>query len=432
MQMSTQNRDALIALDDDPTGAQTMSGVTIALRTDEATVAEAAAVGRPVHIITNSRALGPEGAKSVTGEAARAAHRAAPRSPLVLRGDSTLRGHLKPEYDALREVLWPTKTPPLLLVPALPGAGRVTRNGDHLLRRAGTETPLDQTEYSRDPHFGYRSSKLLEWAAERSDGFFDAAHGVQVSLDDLRGSGASIIVAGLEDLAERVQPAVLAPDAVSNDDLELIADGYRQARRAGADVAVRCGPAFAGALSGSTATAQEPIPTSRKGVLLVCGSYVAQTTAQLERLSERSDNAVFEVNPAELVDRQLRRSVIRDTVELARRGLAAEGVAVIATTRSVVDLGGIDQAALVTDALAVMAGELRGDYDLLVTKGGITSATVIRDGLGSAIATVTGPVAAGVARWDVPTADGDLSVLVVPGNVGDHDLLYDLVEASRE
>jgi len=94
---------ALVALDDDPTGVQAMEDVSVALAWD----AEAVAIGgetgsRALHIVTNSRALDSDGARRVTTEAAAAVSSAWPSTPVILRGDSTLRAHLLPEYDALR------------------------------------------------------------------------------------------------------------------------------------------------------------------------------------------------------------------------------------------------------------------------------------------------------------------------------------------
>ena len=62
----------------------------------------------------------------------------------------------------------------------------------------------------------------------------------------------------------------------------------------------------------------------------------------------------------------------------------------------------------------------------MVAKGGITSAVTARDGLGARTARVVGPIATGVARWQL--ADGP-AYCVVPGNVGGPSLLVEVVEA---
>jgi uncharacterized protein YgbK (DUF1537 family) len=68
--------------------------------------------------------------------------------------------------------------------------------------------------------------------------------------------------------------------------------------------------------------------------------------------------------------------------------------------------------------------------DVIVAKGGITAAVTLRDGVGAAEAEVVGPVEPGVSRWFARWPDGEpLDYVVVPGNVGDDELLARLVAA---
>ena len=157
-----------------------------------------------MHLITNSRALEPDRARALVEDASRTALAGVPDARLVLRGDSTLRGHMLEEYLAVREVVAPDAWPVHLLVPALPSAGRVTVDGVHLLERDGARAPVSETEFARDGAFAYRSSRLLDWAEERSNGLFAAARGREVSLADLRRDGGGAVSQALaRALAER-------------------------------------------------------------------------------------------------------------------------------------------------------------------------------------------------------------------------------------
>src|SRR5215208_3242783 len=266
-----------VVLDDDPTGVQTLAGIRVLLAWDEDDV-RAALDGRPsVHLVTNARALAPERARAVTASAARTALAGAPGAQVVLRGDSTLRGHLREEVEAVASVVTRGRVPPLLLVPALPAAGRVTVAGVHLLERDGRSVPLHETEYAADGVFSYRSARLLEWAEERSAGLFRAGDGRELHLDALRAGGPAAVVDALAELAAAGRPAVLAPDAVTAGDLELVAEGYRRAVAAGTEALVRCAPAFVGVLAGTTARHLVAAPDARDGTLVVCGSYVPAT-----------------------------------------------------------------------------------------------------------------------------------------------------------
>jgi len=170
-------RTLLAVIDDDPTGAQAEAGVPLLLEWGEEALRGREAAGA-VHLLTNSRALDDGEAYAIVRDAAAAAVAQMPERRIVLRGDSTLRGHLLAEHEAVCDAAFPGRSPVLVLVPALPAAGRVTAGGVHWLERDGRRVPLGETEYAADRVFGYRSSRLLDWAAERS--------GAQSSSRELR------------------------------------------------------------------------------------------------------------------------------------------------------------------------------------------------------------------------------------------------------
>jgi uncharacterized protein YgbK (DUF1537 family) len=64
---------------------------------------------------------------------------------------------------------------------------------------------------------------------------------------------------------------------------------------------------------------------------------------------------------------------------------------------------------------------------VIVSKGGITSAEVARNGFGATRARVRGQIAPGISVWDVD-ADGPRIQVVVPGNVGDDGALVDVMK----
>ena len=100
----------LVALDDDPTGTQTCHGIPVLTTWSvPALSAEFAqtAPGSGFFILTNSRALFGPAAKALIVEICQNLKEAAGGRPfeVVLRGDSTLRGHFPLECDAVEEVL---------------------------------------------------------------------------------------------------------------------------------------------------------------------------------------------------------------------------------------------------------------------------------------------------------------------------------------
>lgn len=422
----------VVVLDDDPTGAQMLAGVRVLLSWDEARIAAALAGRAAVHLITNSRALAPDRAEALVREAAATAVRAVPGALVILRGDSTLRGHLLEEYAGLRDAVFPNMEPVLLLAPALPSAGRVTIGGVQLVDRGGARTPLHDTEYARDGVFAYRSARLVEWADERSGGLFPAAAGREVPLAELRRRGGAAVTEPLTELAAAGRPAVLAPDAETPEDLHAVATGYAAAVRAGVPVLVRCAPAFAGVLSGTTSPGLVAAPHTAGGVLVVCGSYVPTTSRQLAALVLEHPGALVEVDVVALASDDPAGEVSR-AARAASERLRADGVAVVATPRERPEgTTHLEAGERIARNLARVLRRLEPRPSVVVGKGGITSAVTVREGLGADEAEVVGPVLPGVSHWRVAGPDGAVDCLVVPGNVGDDDLLARLVSLVME
>lgn len=403
-----------VVLDDDPTGTQAMADVSVVLDWSDPGVWSAVEPGdRAVHLLTNSRAHDGAGAAELVTSAARAARTQYPEARMVLRGDSTLRAHVWEEYEALREVVAPDRANvPLVLVPALPAAGRTTVGGVHLL----DGVPLHETEYARDGDLAYSTADLALWADERSGGRLAARDAVKTSPENLP---AAIMAA-----AECPRPALVVPDASSDADLLVIADGVRAAEAEGVAVIVRCAPAFAATLTGTAATAFVDPPEADGGVLVVCGSFVSGSTVQLERLEASRPGTAVPVHVAALAG-DGREEEVERAAHAARQRIAAGGLAVVMTER-VRDPGLVDPGSQqrIADALAQVARLVRAG--VVIAKGGITSAVTARDGLGARAARVVGPILTGVALWRLTEGT---SYVVVPGNVGGPGLLADLVGA---
>jgi uncharacterized protein YgbK (DUF1537 family) len=415
-----------VVLDDDPTGTQAVGDVTVVLDWADPDVWRAVRRSdRAVHVLTNSRAHAGAEAGRLVASAATAARVRFPAARLLLRGDSTLRGHVWEEYAALRSVVAPGREDvPLLLVPALPAAGRVTIGGVHLLERDGARVPLDRTEYARDGELAYASSDLRLWAEQRSGGRLASADAITLPLERLRrSSGAGEVAEAIAAASRLGRPAAVIPDAETEDDLRTIADGLRLAEQAGDAVIVRAAPAFAAVLGGAAARGLVAAPAPGNGVLVLCGSFVPTTTVQVERLERahpgsgvRARVRALAADPSAEVER-----VAEEARELVQR----RGLAVVATERER-DPGLVDPGSQrrIAAGLAEVAG--RVGASVVVAKGGITSAVTARDGLGARSARVLGPITPGVVLWQLP--DGT-DYLVVPGNVGGPDLLVDVLTA---
>jgi len=407
--------------DDDPTGTQTVSDVDVLLRPTRRRLAAFLAGDEPaLYVLTNTRALSRSKAVAlvrslhavVQSEAARLGRRVS----VVLRGDSTLRGHVFAEIDAIAAPDSVT-----LFVPAFPEGGRVTRHGVHFLIEHGRSRPVNETEFARDPVFGYQSRTLVDWVQEMG-----GRHAVSISLDALRETSGEAVSGALRSSPPRT---VVVPDAESTDDLRLTLQGLQTAEDNGARVVVRAASSFAALRAGLQARALSTVVVPWPGrVLIVCGSHTEASRRQLESLA-KAGVGILELPTAVAMAHDPSLALLA-LVERARDGLDADGVIVVASERTR-HAAHIDllAGARVMNALVSIVVRLRGRFDGLVAKGGITSADIASRGVGVPSARVLGQVRPGVPVWRMRSGSTTLPYVVVPGNVGADNTLVKVLAA---
>jgi uncharacterized protein YgbK (DUF1537 family) len=445
-------------LDDDPTGSQAVHGIEVVTVLQES--AYQAALDGPAggcFVLTNTRSLAEPAAARLTRQAARdliaAAERRGRRIQLISRSDSTLRGHLLAEVAAVqtaRHDVLGRGFDGVLLIPAFPEAGRVTAGGIHWARIGPDLVPVGETEFARDPAFGYRSSELREFLAERSGGAIRPEQVARISLEDIRLGGPDQVAARLAAVSGG---GWLAVDATGYADLDIVASGVLRAERAGQAFLFRTGPSFVRALAGQDP--QAPLRGTRIWPpehgspehgspehgragghgLIVVGSHVGQTSRQLAALRARPGTAALELDvPAVL------RGADEAAAATARQAAAALGESdvLLYTSRAVAT--GRDAAASLAIARTVSAALAGVVRDVLATrppawviaKGGITSHDVATRGLGIRRALVAGQLFPGLISVfhpvDAAPAAVGLPYVVFAGNVGDDGTLAQVVD----
>jgi uncharacterized protein YgbK (DUF1537 family) len=432
-------------LDDDPTGTQTVRDLPVLTRWDVADIRWALRQPTPgFFILTNTRSLSPAAAaardREVAGACLAAARAEGIEIAFASRGDSTLRGHFPLETDVIGEVSAAEGEPVdgIVLSPAFIDAGRLTIAGVHWLRGAGTLTPVGESEFARDPTFGYRSSRLAEWVEEKSGGRIRCDRVAELTLDAIRRGSTETLRARLAALG---RGEVIAVDAADDNDLRAVVLAVLAAERAGSRLLYRVGPSFVRSRMG-----QESVPPVGDGELaslvtagahglVVVGSHVGLTGRQLRRLAERRDYTGVELDVATVMDEARAQRHVRDAVAAATAAPPGSLV-VLSTSRTLVT--GADEAASLEIARRVSAALTRAAAGIVaarrpayvVAKGGITSADVATGALGIGRAWVRGSLLPGlVSLWEA--ADGPaagLPYVVFAGNVGDDDSLADVID----
>ncbi len=431
-------------LDDDPTGSQAMHGVQVVTALTE--TAYAAALGGPAaacFVLTNTRSLDEPAAAELNTLAARGliavARRRGTRIQLVSRSDSTLRGHVLAEVRALQAVrreLLGSGFDGVLLVPAFLEAGRLTAADIHWARTGAGLAAVGETEFARDPTFGYTASNLRDFIAEKSGGAIGRDDVASISLADIRLGGPPRIrelLAGLRD------GTWVVVNATEYSDLETVAYGVALAERAGRSFLFRTGPSFVRALSGIEPA--EPLRGAeiwasgrRAGHgLIVVGSHVSQTSRQVAALRAREATTDIELDVAAIVAGD--GDVAAATGRQVAAALGRSDVLLYTSRAVAAGRDGADSLAIARSVSAALSRAVRAALPArpawVIAKGGITSHDVALRGLGIRRAEVAGQLFPGVISVlrpiDAAAEAIGMPYVVFAGNVGDDGTLSQVV-----
>ncbi|QNJ24632.1 putative sugar and nucleotide-binding domains containing protein [Synechococcus sp. SYN20] len=445
----------IVVIDDDPTGSQTVHSCPLLLCWDQAALRKG--LGHPsplLFVLANTRALTPEAAAFRNREIVDALVLAMAAEGLqehelllVSRGDSTLRGHgvLEPQVLAQAWEEHFAAVDATLHVPAFFEGGRTTENGVHLLHGE----PVHTTAFAQDRLFGYGTSDLTEWLEEKSAGQIAADAVVRIPLALLEAERAEDLLACLEALDANKSVVV---DATHPEHLRALGVAIRrlQGRKR---FLFRSAASLLNGLVDSGPSPLGPQPLDASGLvglrrrdplgqplpgLVVVGSHVALADQQLKDLLANARCRGIEL-PVARIARVLEggssdwllpdlEAEWRSQLELAlEEGLTP----VLFTSRGELSFGagaaaarrlrfGMELASLMARLLAGVAPRL----GYLISKGGITTGTLLVEGLGLEAVQLEGQLLPGLSLVRPITGPSDsLPVITFPGNLGKSDTL---------
>ena len=444
------SRNKVVILDDDPTGTQTVSGVDIVTRWSTGLLAEMfRSPERAFFILTNSRSLPEPEARALTREilerVCEASQIAGRPFTLVSRSDSTLRGHYPAELDEAEAVLKERLGKELwgrVLFPAFIEGGRVTFDDIHWAEVGGRLVPVGETEFAADPALGYTSSNLRDWVVEKSRGTARPEQVVSLPLEVTREQGPSGL---LEIILAAPRGVTFIPNAVTYDDIRFVTIAFLEAEARGREYLYRTAASFVPVYAG--VELRPPLspeelgsyvwPHAEAGGLVVVGSHVGKTTAQLEALLALPGTTGIELSVPAVLDEATRQGEITRVVQEMHRELQRGQDVVVYTSRSVLrEVASLDYLEIgkrVAAALVEIVRSLAVVPRFIIGKGGITSSVLATDALECTRARVLGQVAPGVPIWQLD--DGSRLprglFVVFPGNVGSPRTLADTVMLMR-
>ena len=460
----------IVVIDDDPTGSQTVHSCPLLLRWDVQTLRQGLRhPSRLLFVLANTRALAPEAAAERNREIIAALEQALAAEGisdqqllLVSRGDSTLRGHGVLEPAVLAEEFADRFGPvhATLHVPAFLPGGRTTVNGVHLLHGQ----PVHTTPFARDRSFGFSTSCLDAWLEEKSDGVISVASVLRLQGQQLdraaahrKGdpcadgeNGFTTLVNWLEALDGNCAVIV---DAERQEQLDALGAAVQQLQGRRRFLFRSAASLINGLVDGGKQPLgpqplkvddlvklrrRDPDGTLLPGLVLV-GSHVPLADQQLEALLGESGCTGLEL-PVARVARVLEGSTPEwlladmelEWLERMQGVLGRQQTPVIYTTRGELQFGeghaadrrrlrfGRALAQLTARLVAAVAPQL----GYLISKGGITTGSVLADGLGLGTVLLEGQLMPGLSMVRPMPEDGidgvsGLPVITFPGNLGD-------------
>jgi uncharacterized protein YgbK (DUF1537 family) len=432
---------SIVVLDDDPTGTQTVYDTPVLTDWRESSLSRELAAGTPLfYVLTNSRSLNPSEAADLAREAGlnltAAARKTGRAFSVISRSDSTLRGHYPAEVDALAEALGLAQAP-CLLIPFFAEGRRYTLDDVHYVADGDQLIPAAETPFARDASFGYKNSNLRQWVEEKTGGRLSAEAVRGISIETIRKGGPAAVKDLLCALPAR---SVCVVNAAALRDMEVVVAALLEAEDEGKQFLFRTAASFVQARAGletrsllfGNGASWPSVDLQGAGGLVVVGSHVPKSTAQLEQLIKATGMAAVELAVNDLLaSERCAEAVRRATAQV--NGLLTKGcsVALFTSRELVVGAGPCESLAIgrqVSKALVRVVSGLTVAPGFFVAKGGITSSDLATESLGARRAVVLGQILPGVPVWELGLESRfpGMRFVVFPGNVGGPESLLEV------
>ncbi|SDH85214.1 Uncharacterized conserved protein YgbK, DUF1537 family [Alteribacillus persepolensis] len=439
-------RHKVIALDDDPTGVQTVHNIPVFTDWSEDTIEQAFDDPRQlVFILTNSRSFSEAETKQVHQDIAERIARISQKKDmpflLISRGDSTLRGHYPLETEVLKDTLEQNLDEAIdgeIIMPFFRQGGRLTVQDVHYIQQGDTFTPVGESEFAKDRMFGFQSSSLPAYIEEKTNGSFPKEQVECVTLEELRNLDIDAIEEKLLGLTNFQK---LVVNAIEDEDIRVFCIALYGALAKGKNFLYRTAATFTKEVADISAKPYLKADTlyqksTEHGGLIVVGSHVQKSTDQLHVLQENKHIHFIEFNCLTAQDKEAFQQE-KERVQQELDQHIADGTTVcVYTSRERLDLGDdrreeeLKLSVDISKAVTEFVKKSKYEPKFVIAKGGITSSDVGTNGLGVTKAEVLGQIAPGIPVWKTgeDSRFTGIPYIIFPGNVGSEDTLKEVVE----
>nr|WP_297919362.1 four-carbon acid sugar kinase family protein [uncultured Allomuricauda sp.] len=419
---------SIVILDDDPTGTQTVQNIPVLTNWSKQLLENELLQSPVFFVLTNSRALQKEEAEdlamTIGSRLKTLAIKHGKKLVVVSRSDSTLRGHYPYEVEVLGKALGLNKAKHAL-IPAFFEGGRYTFKDVHYVQQKSNFIPAAQTPFAKDSTFGYSHSNLRDYVLEKYAGKLEPDNITSVTINTLRSGSISN---QLNEMIERHHCLIV--NATSYVDLEAFALAALKSHK---NLLYRTAASFINAITGSRPAPlleKKDFESSKKvGALVVIGSYVPKTTAQLNFLKEQYYAAYLEFDVDTVFGASKLQQIVGKTAKTIDEFLRNGRNVVLYTSRKLKKGSTTEESLaivnIVSDAVTSLIKSIVVQPRFILAKGGITSSHIAVKALNIQRAKVLGQLIKGVPVWQ---ADGHskfpaIPYVIFPGNVGgDKDL----------
>lgn len=339
-------------------------------------------------------------------------------------------------------------------------------NDVHYITDGDELIPAAETQAAKDINFGYKSSNLIDWIIEKSNGAISRDSIRSISLSDIRKGGPNVIS---EKLESAVHGAVIVVNAIHEHDLNTFIIGLLQAESNGYQFLYRTSASFVASRAGLenqgilNSIKLQDINSGlinnkevnkddndldvldniinendfRTGGLTVVGSPMNKTSIQLASLFNDTDVVGVEI-PAQIIVKasqgiraqnvnypfKLIKQIERITAAISIRidSLLKDGLDVVLyTSREFVKDAGIEDARTISRVVTDVVGRIKTKPSFLIAKGGVTANDIAINSLKIKNARMIGQIEPGVPLWKTGENSKfpNMNYIVFPGNVGD-------------
>lgn len=438
----------IVVLDDDPTGTQTVHDVSVYTDWTLETIREGFLEdSRLFFVLTNFRGLTEAETEKVHLEIGHTVGRVAKETGknfiLISRSDSTLRGHFPLETETLRNAVESEgfRIDGEILCPFFLEGGRYTIENEQYVRYGDTLIKASETEFAKDPTFGFSTSDLPAYIEKKTGGRYPKESVICIRADDLRNMQVEKIERQLNHIQGFDKVCV---NAVCEDDLVVFCIALLKSIGKGQTFLFRSAASLVKVLGGiedrPLLCHDELVQKESCGGVIIVGSYTEKTTEQIQALVKLPRIVPVEFNSDLVEDKEAFEDEIQRCVKEEEKAVL-EGKTVVCYTRRKRFQKKQDtkesmllRSTAISEGVQRLVGDLGVKPGFIIAKGGITSSDVAVKGLRVKKARVMGQIQPGVPVWKTGEESRypGIPYIIFPGNVGNADTLLRAVQILTE